>query len=123
MSSTKRTAYITGGASGIGRAIADMLAKRQVDLILADVNLSGAQQVASQLSDTHDVKCQAVQVDVADWKQQKSAFKEAASKTRIDYVFPIAGIGEKPWTKNDPSSNEGEYEEPNLVVCCRHEMS
>lgn len=114
MTSQAKTAYITGGASGIGRAVASMLAQKGVNLILADINLEGAQIVAKELTESHNIQVKTFKVDVADWKQQEAAFKEAASGTRIDYVFAIAGIGERAWIGNAP---DGEYAEPNLLVC------
>lgn len=114
-----KTAYITGGASGIGLAVATMLAKRGLNIIIADSNLQGAQKASRKLSDDHSVKCEGVQVDVTNWEQQKGAFSTVTKERRVDYVFPIAGIGEKVWTKYEEGDESNEYEEPNLVVCMR----
>ncbi|OAL37419.1 hypothetical protein AYO20_03268 [Fonsecaea nubica] len=47
-------------------------------------------------------KC--AQVDAASWNSQVKAFSQAvADFGRIDYVYPIAGIGERAWIPNDPS--------------------
>lgn len=116
MSEKGKTAYITGGASGIARATAEMLAKRGINIIIADQNAEGATEVAKHLVDTYGIQCSGVQVNVASWQQQADAFRKATASTRIDYVFAIAGIGEKPWIPNDPNSRPGDYEEPNLVV-------
>ena len=117
MAEKGKTAYMTGGASGIGRAVASMLAQKGVNVILADINLEGAQNVAKELTTSHGIQAKGVKIDVSVWKEQEAAFKEAAEGRRIDYVFPIAGIGERTWAKNEPGSKEGEYDEPNLVVC------
>jgi NAD(P)-dependent dehydrogenase (short-subunit alcohol dehydrogenase family) len=111
-----KTAYITGGASGIGRAVAEMLAKRGSNIILADKNIEGVKEVSKHLVNTYSINCYGIEVDVADWEPQAEAFRKASSNTRIDYVFPIAGIGEKSWVKNDPNSKPDSYEMPNLEV-------
>jgi NAD(P)-dependent dehydrogenase (short-subunit alcohol dehydrogenase family) len=117
MSEKGKTAYITGGASGIGLALATSLAKQGVNLYIADRNLEGVQKASKHLIETYGIRCNGLEVDVASWEQQADAFREATKQGRVNYVFPIAGIGEKTWVKNDPRSKEGDYEEPNLVVC------
>jgi rhamnulose-1-phosphate aldolase/alcohol dehydrogenase len=44
-----RVAVITGGASGIGRASARMLAARGAHVVIGDLNFDGAQEVAEEL--------------------------------------------------------------------------
>ena len=58
----------------------------------------------------------AAEVDVADWDSQRSAFEAAiaAFNGRIDYVFPIAGIGERRSFPNRPKSTG--FEKPDLSV-------
>ena len=46
-----KTALVTGGASGIGRGICLVLASQGAELVVADLNLPGAQSVASELQD------------------------------------------------------------------------
>jgi len=46
---TGRVALITGGASGIGRATARLLATRGAHVVVADLNFEGAQQVADEI--------------------------------------------------------------------------
>ena len=44
-----KVALVTGGASGIGRAAARLLAERGAHVVVGDLNLDGAQQVADEL--------------------------------------------------------------------------
>jgi rhamnulose-1-phosphate aldolase/alcohol dehydrogenase len=59
-----RIAVVTGAGSGIGKAIAERLAAEGACVVVADVNLEGARQVASDLGGP-DVAV-AVQADVTD---------------------------------------------------------
>jgi NADP-dependent 3-hydroxy acid dehydrogenase YdfG len=57
----RRVAYVTGGASGLGRAAAERFAREGARVVVADLDRSGAEAVASALPDAL-----AVQVDTAD---------------------------------------------------------
>jgi rhamnulose-1-phosphate aldolase/alcohol dehydrogenase len=77
-----RVALITGGASGIGRASARLLARRGAHVIVADLNVDGAQEVAEELVSAHGVRrALAVPVDVTD----ADAVSEAVHRTVLAY--------------------------------------
>lgn len=77
------------------------------------MNLDGAEAVVKKLKDGGK-EAIAVQVNVADWDSQVAAFEKAVKEFgRIDYVFPIAGIGERKVIKNDPTATE--FEKPDLA--------
>lgn len=84
--------FITGGGSGIGRAVAQLFAARGWRIALADVNEAGMAQTTALLGDapvtTHwlDVR------DRGDWDAVLAEFA-AASGGRIDVLFNNAGIG------------------------------
>jgi rhamnulose-1-phosphate aldolase/alcohol dehydrogenase len=60
-----RIAVITGGASGIGRSTARLLAARGAHVVVADLNHDGAVEVADEIEAAHGVRrALAVQVDV-----------------------------------------------------------
>jgi rhamnulose-1-phosphate aldolase/alcohol dehydrogenase len=62
-----RVAVITGGASGIGRATARVLAERGAHVVVADLNLEGAQEVADEIVAAHGLRRGlALPVDVTD---------------------------------------------------------
>lgn len=79
---------------------------------IADRNLDGAKATADKIGKG----ATAVEVSVTDWDSQKAAFEKAIKELggRIDYVFPIAGIGERKAIKNDPTATE--FEKPDLTV-------
>lgn len=65
--------------------------------------------------DTH--LATAVEINVASWDSQLAAFERAvADLGRIDYVFAIAGIGEKVFIPRDPPSGGKGFTKPNLAV-------
>jgi NAD(P)-dependent dehydrogenase (short-subunit alcohol dehydrogenase family) len=60
-----RVAVVTGAAGGIGRAIAESLARRGCRLALADVNRAGLEETARQVAD-HGCRVSVHRIDVAD---------------------------------------------------------
>lgn len=60
-----RSAFVTGGASGIGAAISRTLALMGADVTIGDRDLAAAQRLAQELSDQKAKVC-AVAVDVTD---------------------------------------------------------
>lgn len=86
-------AIITGGASGIGRALAEGLAKRGCEAVLADLQSELAEEVASGIR-KRGGKATAVKTDVTDYSAMERVVKETVSRSgRLDYMFNNAGIG------------------------------
>ena len=52
-----KTALITGGATGIGRACATLLSEAGARLIIVGINLPGAQEAAASLRDATALRC------------------------------------------------------------------
>ncbi len=86
------TAIITGGASGIGQAIAEELARRGCEVVLADLQFELAQEVAVGIK-TAGGKATAVQLDVTDYPAVEQVIRDTVARTgRLDYMFNNAGI-------------------------------
>lgn len=99
-----KTAFITGGARGIGFATAQVLAEAGANIVLYDVadqiegvkyplatdeDLANAKEEIESL----DVECIAVQGDVRDGAKQKEAMEQAVSEFgSLDFVIANAGI-------------------------------
>jgi NAD(P)-dependent dehydrogenase (short-subunit alcohol dehydrogenase family) len=88
----RATAIITGGASGIGRALAEALARRGCEVVLADLQFELAEEVASGIRASGG-KAEVVKVDVTDFPAMEELVKATLKRTgRLDYMFNNAGI-------------------------------
>lgn len=86
-----RVAFITGAGSGIGKAIAERVAKEGACVVIADLNLDNAKAVAEELGGP-DVAI-AVKIDVSDEKQIKAALDEAVlAFGGVDLIVNNAGL-------------------------------
>jgi rhamnulose-1-phosphate aldolase/alcohol dehydrogenase len=86
-----RVAFVTGAASGIGRAIAARLAAEGAAVVLADRDASGAETAAEELGGS-DVAA-AIEVDVSDEAAVEAAIREAAATFGgVDLVVNNAGL-------------------------------
>jgi NAD(P)-dependent dehydrogenase (short-subunit alcohol dehydrogenase family) len=83
-----KTAIVTGGASGIGRALCRELARRGAMVTVADINGAGAQEVAASIT-AQGGRAVAAQVDVANEREVVDLVNAAG---RLDYMFNNAGV-------------------------------
>lgn len=87
-----QTAIITGGGRGIGKAIAESLANRGVNIVVVDVNIDVADQTASELT-ARGVKSIAIKADVANPSDVKGVFESAAKEfKKVEILVNNAGI-------------------------------
>ena len=86
----KRTVFITGGASGIGFGIAQVMVKQGHHVIIADINEEAAQQAAVELARDKG-SASAIAVDVCN-AQQVAKLPELLSPLRVDVLINNAGI-------------------------------
>ena len=87
------TAIISGGSSGIGRALAEALSARGVTVVVADRQVQLAEAVVAGIR-RRGGEARATELDVRDRRQ----FAEVVATTvegagRLDYLFNNAGIG------------------------------
>jgi NAD(P)-dependent dehydrogenase (short-subunit alcohol dehydrogenase family) len=84
---------ITGGASGIARATAQLLASRGAILSLADVNQAGLDEALKLLKDHGEQKHTATVVDVRNSKAVDAWINETVSTHgRLDGAANLAGV-------------------------------
>jgi NAD(P)-dependent dehydrogenase (short-subunit alcohol dehydrogenase family) len=86
-------AIVTGGASGIGRALSQELCRRGAQVVVADIDGDDADALAAQLRAAGH-RATSRRVDVTDFGDVEALVAEAVSQHgRIDYYFNNAGIG------------------------------
>lgn len=87
-----KVAIVTGGASGIGRALCKELGQRGAVVIVADINVEGAQQVSAAIT-TVGGRARAAHLDVSQAKAVQKLIDETVCECgRLDYMFNNAGI-------------------------------
>ncbi|MFA5200257.1 MAG: 3-oxoacyl-[acyl-carrier-protein] reductase [Candidatus Omnitrophota bacterium] len=87
-----KVALITGGARGIGQAIAMTFAKEGADIVVADVNLEIAQKTAAEI-ETLGRKAMALEMDVTSYEKVEEGVNKILDKMgKVDILVNNAGI-------------------------------
>ncbi|XDG09179.1 hypothetical protein ABKA04_008794 [Annulohypoxylon sp. FPYF3050] len=107
MMSTSKVAIITGGASGLGLAVAEVFSRKGWRVHIFDLN-----EVSLD-------NCVFHEVDVASWEPLSSSFDAVfKSEGRLDFVFANAGVMEKGkfFEEHESSSPPPEPDESSIDV-------
>ncbi|MFH1190789.1 MAG: 3-oxoacyl-[acyl-carrier-protein] reductase [Candidatus Omnitrophota bacterium] len=87
-----KVALITGGARGIGQAIALTFAKEGADIVVADVNLEIAQKTALEIENLGR-KAMALEMDVTNYDLVEAGINKILDKMgKVDILVNNAGI-------------------------------
>jgi 3-oxoacyl-[acyl-carrier protein] reductase len=87
-----KVAFITGGARGIGKAIALLFAQEGADIAIGDVNAKEAEATCSQIQ-ALGRKALALEIDVTDFIKVEEAVNKILDKfTKVDILVNNAGI-------------------------------
>ncbi|WP_336786092.1 bifunctional aldolase/short-chain dehydrogenase [Paenibacillus sp. MMO-177] len=91
---SRKVAFITGGAGGIGSETARRLVSEGAHVVLADLNLEGAQKVAQEINDKYgENRAYAVKMDVTDEQAVQAAYAEVALVYGgVDIIVNNAGL-------------------------------
>lgn len=88
-----RVAVITGGARGIGRAIAEIFAQRGAKVVIADLKYDLAQSSAQEISAATGRETLAVEVNVSELQSANEMIDATLSKfEQVDILVNNAGI-------------------------------
>jgi 3-oxoacyl-[acyl-carrier protein] reductase len=89
---TGQIAVVTGGAQGIGQAIATTLAQEGADVVVADLDANRCEETVARVRQLGR-KAMAVSVNVGDWDQVKGLIDHVQKDwERIDILVNNAGI-------------------------------
>jgi rhamnulose-1-phosphate aldolase/alcohol dehydrogenase len=91
---SRKVAFITGGAGGIGSATARRLVSEGAHVVLADLNLEGAQKVAAEINAKYgENRAIAVKMDVTQEEQVAAAYAHTALfYGGVDIIVNNAGL-------------------------------
>lgn len=91
-----KVAVVTGGASGIGLALCEMLLALDAKaVVIADVNADALQKQSARLAATYPGKVLGIRADVTKQDDVKDMIRRAAEfgAGRVDLLFNNAGLG------------------------------
>src|SRR5262245_22738320 len=88
----RRVAIVTGGASGLGRALCVELARDGVLVVVADLNEAAANETAAELTASGG-QAEAVRLDVTSQPDVDRVVEDIAARHgRLDFMFNNAGF-------------------------------
>ncbi len=88
-----KTAFITGGASGIGFGMARAFGRAGMNIVIADIEEEAAKKAVEQLA-SEQIKAKPVICDVAErWSVREAALEAIAAFGKIHLVCNNAGVG------------------------------
>src|SRR5699024_6187829 len=104
-----KVAIVTGAASGMGKAIAEAYAKQGAKVVVSDMNIEGAEEVAEQIK-RNGGEAFAIETNVTNDDHIATLFKETASNFGpvnilvnnagiMDNVDPVDDITDEQWDK------------------------
>lgn len=103
-----RFALVTGGGSGIGRAIAHLFAEEGACVIVNDVVLEAARKTVQEMSSGRE-RASAIQADVSQSAEVKAMFAEIAARFgTLDVLVNNAGIAETAGARLDEVNRKAE---------------
>jgi NAD(P)-dependent dehydrogenase (short-subunit alcohol dehydrogenase family) len=110
----ERIAFITGAASGIGRATAELFAEKGFRIGAADRNAEGLEDLRDALGKD---RCRVWRLDVTDRAAYDAVVAELAEETggRLDLLFNNAGIGAAGFFEDIPLEESLKIVDVNLV--------
>ena len=89
---TGKRGYVTGGGSGLGRAIALGMAEAGAAVVVSDINRTAAEQVAEEIR-AQQGNARALEIDVSQKNQVERLIRSTVAELGgLDFAFNNAGI-------------------------------
>ena len=122
-----KVAIVTGGASGIGRAICQRFGREGAKVVVADRNIAGAEETLSLMKATPDTAA-VVDVNISDAFQVERMVTEAVTRFgRLDILVngaailirtpPLVDVDEVLWDLTMETNLKG------VFLCCKYAMT
>ncbi|MBR1729759.1 MAG: SDR family NAD(P)-dependent oxidoreductase [Selenomonadaceae bacterium] len=90
----KEVALITGASSGLGKALAEIHAKRGGDLVIVARGVDKLNEIKQTFEKNFNVKVYVLQKDLSNFEAAEEIYKEIQTKKiSIDYLINNAGLG------------------------------
>ncbi|MCT2343509.1 bifunctional aldolase/short-chain dehydrogenase [Niallia taxi] len=91
---SRKVAFVTGGAGGIGSETCRLLASEGAHVVLADLNLEGAEKIAAEINELYgEERALAVKMDVTSEQAVQEAYKKTAlAFGGVDIIVNNAGL-------------------------------
>lgn len=91
---SRKVAFVTGGAGGIGSETCRLLASEGAHVVLADLNLEGAEKIAAEINELYgEESALAVKMDVTSEQAVQEAYKKTAlTFGGVDIIVNNAGL-------------------------------
>ncbi|KZC03847.1 PREDICTED: very-long-chain 3-oxoacyl-CoA reductase-B-like [Dufourea novaeangliae] len=86
-----RWAVVTGGTSGIGKAYAEQLARKGLDIVLISRSLTKLEEVAAEIKQRYSVKVRVVEADLTEGQTVYTKIAKATEELEIAVVVNNAG--------------------------------
>jgi 3-oxoacyl-[acyl-carrier protein] reductase len=88
-----QVAVVTGGAQGIGRAIAEVLAKEGAKIVISDINAASAQKTAEEIAEKFKIEAISAAGNVALYSDCEKIIQQTLDKfSKINILINNAGI-------------------------------
>ncbi|KAM0431516.1 hypothetical protein ACHAPT_005494 [Fusarium lateritium] len=111
-----KVAIVTGGASGIGKSIVELLARHKTTVAFGDTDQDSGKALEASIKSIGG-SAEFFGIDVTSWTSLVSFFAGVKEKYgRIDLVFANAGVGEKNTVFEDVLAQDGSLAPPDLTV-------
>lgn len=78
---------VTGGAQGIGYAVAECFAKEGADVFIGDIKIQNAEEAAKALHEKYGINTGAYMLDVSDRKSIASCFERFGKEQKDSGYF------------------------------------